>query len=71
MTLAVGGTAATGARRHPVWLLDARDGKLRHVIDVAGNSITDIVATPEGRFVFASADASWGCSERTSRCILR
>ena len=59
-TVAVGGSASATGHRFPVWFFNADDGNQRSRVDVAGNSVLDLAARRDGRFVFASFDGSWG-----------
>lgn len=56
----IGGTAYTERLRFPVVELDAASGRVASTIDAAGDSITDLVALPDGRLAYTSFDASWG-----------
>jgi WD40 repeat protein len=56
----IGGTAYTERLRFPVVEFDAASGRAAATIDAAGDSITDLVALPDGRVAFTSFDASWG-----------
>jgi WD40 repeat protein len=56
----IGGTAYTERLRFPVVEFDAASGRVAATIDAAGDSITDLVALPDGRVAYTSFDASWG-----------
>ena len=56
----VGGTAYTQALRFPVQQLDVASGRVVATIDAAADSVTDLVALPNGDLAFTSFDGSWG-----------
>jgi WD40 repeat protein len=56
----IGGTAYTEKLRFPVVQLDATSGRVLATIDAAGDSVTDLVALPDGGLAYTSFDASWG-----------
>ena len=56
----VGGTAYTQALRFPVQQLDVASGRVLTTIDTAADSVTDLVALPNGDLAFTSFDGSWG-----------
>jgi WD40 repeat protein len=62
-TLAVGGTAYSRELRFPVVAIDVAARRVGASTDVAGDSVTDLVALPAaagGGFAYASFDGSWG-----------
>ncbi|HTH91930.1 hypothetical protein, partial [Mycobacterium sp.] len=59
-TIAVGGSGSASGHRFPVWIFDADDGHQREVVEVASNSVLDLVGLRGGRFGYTSFDGSWG-----------
>lgn len=59
-TIALGGTASSRELRFPVLALDVATRQVRERVEVAGDTVTDLVALPTGGFVYASFDGSWG-----------
>ncbi len=56
----VGGTAYTERLRFPVLQYDVASGRVVNTVDTAADSITDLVALPNGDVAYTSFDASWG-----------
>lgn len=59
-TIFVAGTASRSGYRYPIWRFSADTGKSKDVVNVAGNSILDMVPLKDGRVVYGSFEASWG-----------
>jgi WD40 repeat protein len=59
-SIAVAGTASTRELRYPIVVLDAATRATLARVEVAGDSVTDLVALPGGGFGYASFDGSWG-----------
>jgi len=62
-TLAIGGTAYSRDLRFPVVSIDIAARRVTASTEVAGDSVTDLVALPTasgGGFAYASFDGSWG-----------
>jgi WD40 repeat protein len=55
-----GGTAYTDRLRFPVVQYELASGRVVGTIDTAGDSVTDLVALPNGDVAYTSFDASWG-----------
>ena len=65
-----GGTAYTRAYEFPVVQFDAASGRSLAVTPAASDSITDLVALPDGTLAFSSFDGSWGLL-RDARVVRR
>jgi dipeptidyl aminopeptidase/acylaminoacyl peptidase len=61
--IAIGGTAYSRDLKFPVVTIDVASRAVAETADVAGDSVTDLLALPAaagGGFAFASFDGSWG-----------
>jgi WD40 repeat protein len=61
-----GGTAYERDLRFPVVRYDVAERRIAQVIPVARDSVTDLVALPQGGVVYSSFDGSWGTIDRTA-----